>query len=56
MTRFSSVTTKNRYSNTTIQEPEPETVHNLCDLKHFAQHEKNTIIIYRDGGQNSMIV
>ena len=42
-------TTKKRYSDTAIQEPEPGTVHNLCKLEHFAPQEIY-IIIYRGGG------
>ena len=31
-------------------EPEPGTVHNICNLEHFAPQEIYIIIIYRGGG------
>ena len=57
-----SATTKKRYSDTTIQlyrnrnlEPEPGTMHNLCQVEHFAPQEIHMIIIYRGGGGGSAI-
>ena len=50
-------TTKKRYSDIETGtwnrnlESEPETVHNLCKLEHFAPQEIYIIIIYRGGAQ-----
>ena len=46
----SRATTKKRYNDTAIQEPEPGTVHNLCKLEHISPQEIYMIIIYRGGG------